>query len=103
MVVKAGRYGKFLACSGFPDCKSTASFQIKTGAKCPECGSDLVQKRSKKKRIFYGCSNYPECTFATNFKPLSHACPECGGLLIGYKEKRGKCIKCDYKVKIKGE
>ena len=100
MVVKTGRYGKFLACSGFPECKSTRSFQVKTGAKCPECGSELVEKRSKKKRIFYGCSSYPECRFATNFKPLPQPCPKCGGLLTVYRAKWSKCIKCDYKGKL---
>jgi len=100
MVVKTGRYGKFLACSGFPECKSTASFKVKTGAKCPECGSDLVEKRSKKKRIFYGCSNYPECKFATNSKPLPQPCPKCGSLLTVYRAKWAKCIKCEYKGKI---
>ncbi|GAH25757.1 unnamed protein product, partial [marine sediment metagenome] len=70
MVVKFGRYGKFLACSGYPECKSTKPFQVKIGVKCPECGNELVEKISKKKRTFYGCSNYPKCTFATNRKPL---------------------------------
>ncbi len=100
MVVKTGRYGKFLACSGFPECKSTASFQVRTGARCPECGAELVEKRSKKKRIFYGCSNYPKCQFATNFKPLPQPCPKCGGLLTIYRAKWTKCAKCEYKGKI---
>ncbi|MFC1952467.1 type I DNA topoisomerase, partial [Chloroflexota bacterium] len=66
MVVKFGRYGKFIACSGYPECKSTKPFQVRTGVKCPECGSEMVEKISKRKRTFYGCSNYPKCTFATN-------------------------------------
>jgi len=100
MVVKFGRYGKFLACSGYPECKSTKPFQVKTGVKCPECGSELVEKMSKKKRIFYGCSNYPKCTFATNRRPLSQPCPQCGGLLTLYRGKQAKCIKCEYKGKV---
>jgi DNA topoisomerase-1 len=100
IVVKTGRFGKFLACSGFPECKYTASFQIKTGAKCPECGSDLIGKRSKKKRLFYGCSNYPNCRFAINHKPLPHPCPDCGGLLTVYRSKWQKCSSCDYKGKL---
>ena len=100
LIVKHGRYGKFLACSGFPECKYTKSFQIKTGAKCPECGSELVQKINKKKRTFYGCSNYPNCQFAINFKPLPQPCPKCGGLLTVYRQKWAKCNKCKYKGKL---
>ncbi|MCJ7744425.1 MAG: type I DNA topoisomerase, partial [Dehalococcoidales bacterium] len=61
LVVKTGRFGKFLACSGYPECKFTKSFQIRLGVKCPECGSEMVEKVNKKKRTFYGCSNYPNC------------------------------------------
>jgi DNA topoisomerase-1 len=100
MVVKFGRYGKFLACSGYPECKSTKPFQVKTGVKCPECGSELIEKISKKKRTFYGCSNYPKCTFATNRKPLPQPCPKCGGLLTLYRGKQAKCTKCEYKGKV---
>jgi DNA topoisomerase-1 len=100
LIVKHGRYGKFLACSGYPECKYTKSFQVKTGARCPECGADLVQKISKKKRTFYGCSNYPNCQFATNSKPLPHLCPKCGGLLTLYRLKWAKCTKCGYKAKL---
>jgi DNA topoisomerase-1 len=100
MIVKHGRFGKFIACSGYPECKHTASFQVKLGVKCPECGSELVQKVSKKKRIFYGCSNYPDCRFAINTKPLPQPCPKCGGLLTIYRGKQIKCAKCEYKGKL---
>jgi len=100
MIVKHGRFGKFIACSGYPECKHTASFQVKLGVKCPECGSELVQKVSKKKRIFYGCSNYPDCRFAINTKPLPQPCPNCGGLLTVYRGKSVKCTKCEYKGKL---
>ncbi len=100
IVIKAGRFGKFLACSGYPECKYTKSFQVKTGAKCPECGSELVEKVNKKKRTFYGCSNYPNCTFATNFKPLPQPCPKCGSLMTVYREKWAKCTKCNYRGKL---
>ncbi|MFH1031321.1 MAG: type I DNA topoisomerase [Chloroflexota bacterium] len=99
MVVKLGRFGKFLACSGYPDCKTTKSFLIKLGVKCPECGNELLQRVNKKKKIFYGCSSYPKCTFAINFKPLSQPCPKCGGLLTLYKERWAKCTKCTYRGK----
>jgi DNA topoisomerase-1 len=100
LVVKTGRFGKFLACSGYPECKFTKSFQIRLGVKCPECGSELVERVNKKKRTFYGCSNYPNCDFATNFKPLPQPCPKCGSLLTVYKEKQTRCVKCNYRGKI---
>ena len=100
MAIKTGRFGKFLACTGYPECKTTKSFQVKTGAKCPECGNELVEKVNKKKRTFYGCSNYPNCTFAINFKPLPQPCPKCGSLLTLYKGKWAKCTKCKYRGKL---
>jgi len=100
MVVKFGRFGKFLACSGYPDCKYTKSFQVKVGVKCPQCGGDIVQKKSKKKRIFYGCSNYPDCTFAINLKPLPQPCPQCGGLLTSYRGNLAKCTQCQFRGKV---
>ena len=103
LVIKFGRFGKFLACSEYPKHKYTRSFQIKTGAKCPECGSELVEKVNKKKRTFYGCSKYPECTFAVNARPLPQPCPKCGGLLTEYRGKQTKCIKCNYRGKAQVE
>jgi DNA topoisomerase-1 len=100
LVIKTGRYGKFLACSGYPECKYTKSFQVKVGVKCPQCGGELVEKRSKKKRVFYGCSNYPDCNFATNLKPLPQPCPQCGGLLTVYRRNLAKCTKCEYRGRI---
>jgi len=100
LVIKRGRFGKFLACSGYPQCKYTKSFQIKTGASCPECGSELVERLSKKRRTFYGCSNYPNCQFATNFKPLPQPCPKCGKLLTVYRQRWTKCTKCDYRGRL---
>jgi len=100
LLVKTGRFGKFIACSGYPDCKHTKSFQVKLGVNCPQCGKELVQRRSKKKRTFYGCSGYPDCKFATYLKPLPQPCPQCGGLLTHYRGKQAKCTKCEYKGKI---
>jgi DNA topoisomerase-1 len=101
LVIKYGRYGKFIACSGYPDCKFTKPFLVKIGVKCPQCGGDIVQKVSKKKRTFYGCSNYPNCTFAINLRPLPKPCPKCGGLLTVYRRNWAKCTKCDYKGRLK--
>jgi len=103
MAVKTGRFGKFLACTGYPECKSTRPFQIKTGAKCPECGKELVQRVSKKKKRFYGCSGYPDCTFATFMQPVAKPCPDCGGLMVEQKNKTVKCIKCSHTEKAEEE
>jgi DNA topoisomerase-1 len=99
LLVKTGRFGKFIACSGYPGCKFTQSFQVKTGAKCPECGKDLIQRISKKKRTFYGCAGYPDCKFITGFRPLPQPCPQCGKLLTQHG-KQAWCVKCDYKGKL---
>ena len=103
LAIKLGRYGKFLACSGYPECKYTQSYQVKTGVKCPECGHELVERMSKKKRIFYGCSSYPECQFATFYRPLPDPCPKCGGLLTQYMGRYARCTKCKYRGKLEGE
>ncbi|MDD5127257.1 MAG: type I DNA topoisomerase [Dehalococcoidales bacterium] len=104
LAIKMGRFGKFLACTGFPECKFTKPFQLKTGVKCPEpgCGGDIVGRMSKKKRMFYGCSNYPKCKFLINNKPLPQPCPGCGGMLVQWG-KQAKCLKCNYKGKLPQE
>jgi DNA topoisomerase-1 len=100
MVVKFGRYGKFIACSNYPDCRNTKSYQIKVGVACPECGGDLVEKRTRRKRIFYGCSSYPDCEFAAWNRPLPQPCPHCGGLLTATSKNRAKCVKCEEVVEL---
>ncbi|MFQ5925369.1 MAG: type I DNA topoisomerase [Dehalococcoidia bacterium] len=96
MVVKLGRYGRFLACSGFPECKNTRPFLIKIGVQCPQCGGDLVQRKSKRKRTFYGCAQYPDCDFTTSDKPIPQPCPECGGLMAMRGKKMARCLKCKF-------
>jgi DNA topoisomerase-1 len=100
LVFKTGRFGKFVACSGYPKCKYTQSFQVKTGVNCPRCGKEIVQRMSKKRKIFYGCSGYPDCDFATYLKPLPQPCPQCGGLLTQFRGKQAKCTSCEYQGKI---
>ena len=95
MVIKRGRFGPFLSCSGFPECRNSRPLVQKTGAKCPQCGGDLVQRRGKG-RVFYGCSNYPECTFTVSQRPLEEPCPECGGLLVASGRDNARCTKCAY-------
>jgi len=104
MVVKRGRFGKFLACSTFPQCKGTRTLRVSasggsanTGVTCPECKQgEIVEKKSKKGRIFYSCNRYPACKFALWDKPIQTPCPRCGSLMT-LKGKRGvKCTKCEY-------
>lgn len=90
MVVKVGRYGKFIACPGFPECKNVLKFVEKTGVKCPKCNGDVIVKHTKKKRVFYGCSNYPECDFVSWNEPVNERCPQCGGILFKKKGKKPK-------------
>jgi DNA topoisomerase-1 len=94
MIVKMGRYGKFIACGNYPECRNTKPYMINTGAKCPDCGGDLLQRRSRKGRTFYGCSNYPKCEFATWKRPLPDPCPHCGGLLVEAGRDKAKCQQC---------
>ncbi|MBV8821653.1 MAG: type I DNA topoisomerase, partial [Ktedonobacteraceae bacterium] len=83
LVIRTGRFGRFLSCSAFPECRYRRSFLNKTGALCPLCHGDLVERKTKqKKRIFYGCSNYPECNFAIWERPVAEVCPKCGGLMV---------------------
>jgi len=106
MVIKEGRYGTFYACSGYPDCKTTLSTNStnggeKTGVHCPEqgCSGELVQRSSKRGKIFYGCSRFPDCTFATWDKPVAKECPECGAKFLVEKttKKQGTFLACNTK------
>ncbi|HIC89288.1 MAG TPA: type I DNA topoisomerase [Anaerolineae bacterium] len=94
MVIKYGRYGKFIACSNYPACKNTKPFLVKIGVQCPECGGELVERRTRKGRFFYGCSNYPECKFSTWDRPVPTPCPVCGGLLVQKGKRKLQCLKC---------
>ena len=91
MVVKVGRFGKFLACPGYPECKNTKPLVFKTNAKCPECGGDVIEKKTRKGTSFYGCSNYPKCNFMTWDLPTDETCPECGKSLF---RKKGGVLYC---------
>jgi len=100
MVIKIGRFGKFLACSGFPDCTNTKKIVEATKGTCPMCGKRIVVKKSKKGRYFYGCEGYPECTFMTWYVPVEDKCPKCNSSLFKKGGKNGKllCLKegCGY-------
>ena len=95
MVYKLGRYGKFMACSNFPDCRNTKAIMKPIGVKCPTCKEgEIVERKSKTKRIFYGCNRYPECEFVSWDKPISRPCPKCSALLVEKKLKKGVQIQC---------
>ena len=96
MVIKRGRFGRFLSCSDFPTCKNAKPLQTHIEADCPKCGSKLVERRTKRKRVFFGCSSYPNCDFAVWEKPLSVPCPECGGLMVPKGQMMAKCAKCGH-------
>ena len=90
MVVKFGRYGKFIACSGYPDCKNIVKIVNKIGVQCPKCDGDVIVKKTKKGRLFYGCSKYPDCDFVSWYEPVNEKCPQCGALLFKKKGKKPK-------------
>jgi DNA topoisomerase-1 len=101
MVYKMGRYGKFMACSNFPECRHTKAIVKDIGVECPNCNKGkIIERRSKKRRIFYGCDQYPDCEFISWDKPIARKCPKCESLLVEKKLKKGiqvQCIACDYK------
>ena len=95
LVVRWGRYGKFISCSNFPECRHTEAWLEKIGVTCPECGGDLVERKSRKGRIFYGCANYPNCQFTSWKRPVPVPCPKCGGVLVIANKREMQCLKCE--------
>ena len=105
LIYKYGRYGKFIGCSNFPECRYTQQLTARTGAKCPQCGGDLIEKRTRRGRTFYGCSNYKgddpnSCKFAVWKRPLPEPCPACGELLTEARQGRAKCTVCGEEIEI---
>ncbi|GHU50761.1 DNA topoisomerase 1 [Clostridia bacterium] len=101
MVKKFGRFGEFLACGGYPECKNTKPIVVKIDVKCPSCGKDIVSRKSKKGRVFYGCSGYPDCNQIFWNKPVDKKCPQCGSLMTEKKSKNASLVcsngECGYK------
>lgn len=101
MAIKHGRFGEFIACTGYPECKNTKPIVKSTNVKCPKCGKDIVTRRSRTGRIFYGCSGYPDCQQSYWNKPIGRICPKCGSMLVEKKLKASKYAcsnsECDYK------
>lgn len=90
MVVKQGRFGKFLACPGFPECRNTKPLLRDTGVKCPKCGGSIVERRTRRGRVFYGCENYPDCDYTTWDTPQKETCEKCGSFLLKHHFKNGR-------------
>ncbi len=95
LVIRHGRYGKFIGCSNFPECRHTEPWLEKIGVLCPLDGGELVERRTRKGRTFYGCSNYPECEFTSWKRPEPSPCPNCGGLLVHQNRRHLQCMKCE--------
>ena len=91
MVIKTGRYGRFLACPGYPECKNAKPLVLETNAKCPKCGAKVIERKTKRGYTFYGCSNWPNCDFMTWDKPTDEICPQCGKSLF---KKKGGVVEC---------
>ncbi len=99
LVVRHGRFGKFIGCSGFPECRFTEPWLDRLGIRCPQDGGELVERRTRRGRVFYGCANYPQCDFTTWKRPLPQPCPECGGLLVADNGDHALCLACDRRWK----
>lgn len=95
LVIRWGRYGKFISCSNFPDCRYTEAWLQKIGVNCPKDGGDIVERKTRKGRTFYGCANYPNCDFTSWKLPLPRPCPQCGGLLVVADKQNAQCINCE--------
>jgi DNA topoisomerase-1 len=93
MVIRSGRYGPFLACSRYPECKGAKP--LPTGAKCPKDGGELIERRTRR-GTFYGCANYPDCDFTVRNRPLPQPCPNCGALLTLERDNSAKCTACEW-------
>ena len=94
LVIRYGRYGKFISCSNFPTCRHTEPWLEKIGVTCPKDGGDIVERKTRKGRTFYGCNNYPQCDFTSWKRPLPQPCPKCGGLLVIANKREAQCTKC---------
>jgi len=95
MVIKQGRFGEFLACPGYPECKNTKPIVIELDVACPECGGKVLVKKSRKGKKFFGCSNYPDCKFVSWFEPVNEKCPECGSFMMKkFNKKNGWYLEC---------
>ncbi len=94
LVIRWGRYGKFISCSDFPNCRHTEPWLQKIGVTCPQDGGDIVERKTRKGRVFYGCANYPNCQFTSWKRPIATPCPKCGGMLVIANKRDVQCLNC---------
>jgi DNA topoisomerase-1 len=95
LVIRYGRYGKFISCSGFPECRHTEPWLQKIGVECPKDHGDIVERKTRKGRTFFGCANYPNCDFTSWKRPLSKPCPKCKGMLVIANKREAQCLNCE--------
>jgi DNA topoisomerase-1 len=95
LVIRYGRYGKFISCSNFPECRHTEAWLKKIGVNCPRDGGDVVERKTRKQRVFFACSNYPTCEFTSWKKPIASPCPKCGGMLVIANKREVQCSQCE--------
>ena len=95
LVIRYGRYGKFISCSGFPECHHTEAWLDKIGVLCPKDGGDMVSRKTRRGRIFFGCANYPNCDFTSWKRPLAQPCPKCKGMLVVANKREAQCLACE--------
>ena len=96
MVIKLGRFGRFLSCANYPTCTHSEQLLARIGVPCPEpgCGGDVIERHTRRGRVFYGCSNYPTCHFASWDRPLAERCPDCGGLQVALGGRHAGQVRC---------
>jgi DNA topoisomerase-1 len=94
LVIRYGRFGKFISCANFPTCRYTEPWLEKIGVTCPKDGGDLIERKTRKGRTFYGCANYPACDFTSWKRPLKQPCPNCGGLVVVANKREAQCTNC---------
>jgi DNA topoisomerase-1 len=100
LVIRWGRFGKFISCSGFPDCRYTEPLLEKIGVRCPKDGGELVERKTRRGRTFFGCENYPECDFTSWKRPLAKPCPNCSGLLVVEGKSHARCTACENRYEL---
>ena len=100
LVIKQGRFGRFVGCANYPTCRYTRPIVNKVGVKCPKDGGDLLERRSRQGRVFYGCANYPQCDFVSWRRPLPQPCPKCQGMLAVASKEWAECMTCHERVRM---
>ncbi|MCK5922749.1 MAG: topoisomerase DNA-binding C4 zinc finger domain-containing protein, partial [Methylococcales bacterium] len=99
LLYREGRYGKFIGCSDFPKCRHTEQIIVRTGVACPVSGADIIEKKTRKGRVFYGCHSYPDCDWVSWKPPVASSSPDCSGVFVQKTKETVECIGCGLKKK----